>query len=76
MAIEQIYSMVKDKAKLEATWLASASEIKREITAGNSVARLTIGDPFPPGTYCSLLQQFSKTVPFHTMPLQAWAVFH
>ncbi len=69
--IEQVYPMVKDKAKLEAAWLASANEIKREIDAGNSVAYLTIGDPLTFSTYCYLLQQLSKVIPpqkIHTIP--------
>ncbi len=69
--IEQVYPMVRDKAKLEAAWLASAKEIEREITAGNSVAYLTIGDPLTFSTYCYLLQQLSKIIPsqkIHTIP--------
>ena len=69
--IEQVYPMVRDKTKLEAAWLASANEIKREITAGNSVAYLTIGDPLTFSTYCYLLKQLSKIVPsqqIHTIP--------
>jgi precorrin-2/cobalt-factor-2 C20-methyltransferase len=69
--VEQVYPMTKDKAKLEAAWLASANEIKREIIAGNSVAYLTIGDPLTFSTYCYLLQQLSKIIPsqnIHTIP--------
>jgi len=69
--IEQVYPMVRDKTKLEAAWLASAKEIEREITAGNSVAYLTIGDPLTFSTYCYLLQQLSKIIPsqkIHTIP--------
>ena len=69
--IEQVYPMVRDKAKLEAAWLASAKEIEREISAGNSVAYLTIGDPLTFSTYCYLLQQLSKIIPsqkIHTIP--------
>lgn len=69
--IEQVYPMVRDKARLEAAWLASANEIKREINAGNSVAYLTIGDPLTFSTYCYLLQQLSKIIPaqnIHTIP--------
>ena len=69
--VEQVYPMVRDKAKLEAAWLASANEIKREIIAGNSVAYLTIGDPLTFSTYCYLLQQLSKIIPsqkIHTIP--------
>jgi precorrin-2/cobalt-factor-2 C20-methyltransferase len=69
--IEQVYPMVRDKTKLEAAWLASANEIKREITAGNNVAYLTIGDPLTFSTYCYLLQQLSTIVPsqkIHTIP--------
>lgn len=69
--VEQVYPMVRDKTKLEAAWLASANEIKREIDAGNSVAYLTIGDPLTFSTYCYLLQQLSKIVPsqnIHTVP--------
>jgi precorrin-2/cobalt-factor-2 C20-methyltransferase len=69
--VEQVYPMVRDKAKLEAAWLVSAKEIKREISAGNSVAYLTIGDPLTFSTYCYLLQQLSKIIPsqnIHTIP--------
>ncbi len=60
--VEQVYPMVKDRSKLEAAWLASANEIKRELDAGNSVAYLTIGDPLTFSTYCYLLQQLSKII--------------
>ena len=63
--------MIRDKAKLEEAWLASANDIKREIDAGNSVAYLTIGDPLTFSTYCYLLQQLSKIIPsqkIHTIP--------
>ncbi len=69
--VEQVYPMVKDKSKLEAAWLASANEIKRELDAGNSVAYLTIGDPLTFSTYCYLLQHLSKLIPsqkIHTIP--------
>ena len=69
--VEQVYPMVKDRSKLEAAWLASANEIKRELDAGNSVAYLTIGDPLTFSTYCYLLQQLSKIIPaqkIHTIP--------
>ena len=69
--VEQVYPMVRDKAKLEAAWLASANEIKSEIESGNNVAYLTIGDPLTFSTYCYLLQQLSKIIPsqnIHTIP--------
>ena len=69
--IEQVYPMVRDKAKLEAAWMASANEIKSEIESGNNVAYLTIGDPLTFSTYCYLLQQLSKIIPsqnIHTIP--------
>ena len=69
--VEQVYPMVKDKTQLETAWLASANEIEREITAGNSVAYLTIGDPLTFSTYCYLLEQLSKIIPaekIHTIP--------
>ena len=69
--VEQVYPMVRDKAKLEAAWLASANEIKCEINSGNNVAYLTIGDPLTFSTYCYLLQQLSKIIPsqnIHTIP--------
>ena len=69
--VEQVYPMVRDKAKLEAAWMASANEIKREIESGNNVAYLTIGDPLTFSTYCYLLQQLSKVIPsqnIHTIP--------
>jgi len=69
--VEQVYPMVKDKSKLEAAWLASANEIKRELEDGNSVAYLTIGDPLTFSTYCYLLQQLSRIIPaekIHTIP--------
>jgi precorrin-2/cobalt-factor-2 C20-methyltransferase len=69
--VEQVYPMVRDKAKLEAAWMASANEIKREIESGNNVAYLTIGDPLTFSTYCYLLQQLSKIIPsqnIHTIP--------
>ena len=69
--VEQVYPMVRDKAKLEAAWMASANEIKSEIESGNNVAYLTIGDPLTFSTYCYLLQQLSKIIPsqnIHTIP--------
>ena len=69
--VEQVYPMVKDRSKLEAAWLASANEIKRELEDGNSVAYLTIGDALTFSTYCYLLQQLSKIIPsekIHTIP--------
>ena len=69
--VEQVYPMVRDKAKLEAAWMASANEIKSEIESGNNVAYLTIGDPLTFSTYCYLLQQLSKVIPsqnIHTIP--------
>lgn len=69
--IEQVYPMVRDKAKLEEAWMASANEIKRELESGNNVAYLTIGDPLTFSTYCYLLQQLSKIIPsqhIHTIP--------
>ncbi|OHB86127.1 MAG: precorrin-2 C(20)-methyltransferase [Planctomycetes bacterium RIFCSPHIGHO2_02_FULL_40_12] len=69
--IEQIYPMVRDKAKLESAWMKAANEIKDEIESGNNVAYLTIGDPLTFSTYCYLLQQLSKILPsqkIHTIP--------
>ncbi len=69
--VEQVYPMVRDKAKLEAAWMVSANEIKSEIESGNNVAYLTIGDPLTFSTYCYLLQQLSKIIPsqnIHTIP--------
>ncbi len=69
--VEQVYPMVRDKAKLEAAWMASANEIKSELESGNNVAYLTIGDPLTFSTYCYLLQQLSKIIPsqnIHTIP--------
>jgi len=69
--IEQIYPMVRDKAKLESAWMKAANEIKDEIEAGNNVAYLTIGDPLTFSTYCYLLQQLSRIIPpqkIHTIP--------
>ena len=69
--VEQVYPMVKDKAKLEEAWMASANEIKSEIESGNNVAYLTIGDPLTFSTYCYLLEQLSKIIPsqnIHTIP--------
>ena len=69
--IEQIYPMVRDKAKLETAWRKAANEIKDEIESGNSVAYLTIGDPLTFSTYCYLLQQLSNIIPsqkIHTIP--------
>ncbi len=69
--IEQIYPMVRDKTKLRTAWLKAANEIKEEITSGNNVAYLTIGDPLTFSTYCYLLQQLSVLIPsqnIHTIP--------
>ena len=69
--IEQVYPMVKDKAKLKVAWLQSANEVKGEIESGYNVAYLTIGDPLTYSTYCYLLQHLSKMLPagnIHTIP--------
>lgn len=69
--IEQVYPMVRDKAKLKAAWSKAANEVKLEIESGNNVAFLTIGDPLTFSTYCYLLQHLSKMVPsrnIHTIP--------
>jgi precorrin-2/cobalt-factor-2 C20-methyltransferase len=69
--IEQVYPMVRDKARLEAAWSKAANEIKCEVESGNNVAYLTIGDPLTFSTYCYLLQHLSKLIPsqnIHTIP--------
>ncbi len=69
--IEQVYPMVRDKAKLKTAWLKAAGEIKGEVESGNNVAYLTIGDPLTFSTYCYLLQSLSRIIPsqnIHTIP--------
>ncbi|MFQ5963605.1 MAG: precorrin-2 C(20)-methyltransferase [Candidatus Scalinduaceae bacterium] len=65
--VEQVYPMVRDKAKLNTAWLKAANEITYEIGLGNNVAYLTIGDPLTFSTYCYLLQHLSKLIPSHNI---------
>lgn len=69
--IEQIYPMTKDKAILNAAWLAAAEEVCAAVKNGNDVAYLTLGDPLTFSTYIYLLRHLHTMLPahdIHTIP--------
>lgn len=61
--ITSLFPMSMDKAVLDRAWSEAADEIAAELSAGNDVAFLTLGDPSLYSTYAYILAKVKERAP-------------
>jgi len=61
--ITSLFPMSMDKSVLEAAWDKAAEEVSAELSAGNDVAFLTLGDPSLYSTYMYILSKVKTLLP-------------